>query len=598
MRCLLTAIARDGNGNIVPSATITPFLYGTSTAVSIYTTLTGATAVNSTTAGDDGSFSFYVDRFDYDRDQCFDIQISKTSGGHTWTTWKWTNVDIRDVVLGTYAIAADKTVTTNLGYIPKGVIYAPATGKTLTISGTLDAGDYQIFSGEGTVTLPGQRYVLVDWFGVNTTPGTTDMTSAINSAINSITSGDVIFSGNIYAVSTTLESSTASHPIKLKGNGKVETNRGTRIKWIGGDSDSILELNSYMQVEDMTIYNGNSSTGLIGIDALGADGVVPKTHLILRNVHVKSCAVNYAFQYSYYNNLYDCTSSYGDIGFDMRTHANNTNFWGCHITAGVIGITNENGSGSLQMLWSGGSIEKCTAYGIKTRHESTQAWVFLNPYLENNYQHLINGHIRIDRPYINSDGGDGTRPPFDISSANDVQILSPYMTPDITQLFTISGSASAYASKGITVIAPYDSTEVAASIYATPAFLTRGYINSLSYVRVETPWYDASGAIEENIITIGEADGLGVSARLIYAQIIVDTLVTVTGSNFTVSMGKSATFNEVATKTFTTNVDVGAYELPLVDAAPMTIYPAAYSYKVAGTAATSGKYKVVFYFVR
>lgn len=161
MRCIFTGIARDGNGNIVPSSTITPFLYGTSTAVSIYTTLTGTTAVNSVTAGDDGSFTFYIDRFDYDRDQCFDIQISKMG----WTTWKWTNVDIKDVVLGTYAIAADKTVSTNLGMIPEGVIYAPASGKTLTISGKFTAGDYQIFSGDGAVVIANIDKYPVQWRG-------------------------------------------------------------------------------------------------------------------------------------------------------------------------------------------------------------------------------------------------------------------------------------------------------------------------------------------------------------------------------------------------------------------------------------------------
>jgi hypothetical protein len=184
MRCILTGIARDGNGNIVPSSTITPYLAGTSTATNIYTTLTSTTAVNSVTAGDDGSFTFYVDRFDYDREQCFDIKISKTSGGWTWTEWTWTNVDIKDVVLGTYDISTSKTVTTNLGIIPKGVIYQVATTKTLNFTGTLDAGDYQIFScvGTGKVTFGSGavREVHPEWWY----SGTGTWTTAIQAAFN------------------------------------------------------------------------------------------------------------------------------------------------------------------------------------------------------------------------------------------------------------------------------------------------------------------------------------------------------------------------------------------------------------------------------
>lgn len=193
MRCILTGIARDGNGNIVPSATITPFLYGTSTATSIYTTLTGATAVNSVTAGADGSFTFYVDRFDYDRDQCFDIQISKTSGGHTWTEWTWTNVDIRDVVLGTYSIADDKTVSTDLGLVPKGVLYQIATGKTLTFSNKHpEAGHYQIFNCVGTGAVAGLDYVETIWFGT-TGDGVADDRIPIQKAFSAIADHGHIF---------------------------------------------------------------------------------------------------------------------------------------------------------------------------------------------------------------------------------------------------------------------------------------------------------------------------------------------------------------------------------------------------------------------
>lgn len=470
---------------------------------------------------------------------------------------------------------------------------------TISWGGAIEAlPNQQIRTGTGAWTLTANvPEVWVDWFGVNTTPGTTDMINPINTALNAITTGEIRFLGNIYAVSTTILSSTALHPVKFRGTGKIEATGGTRIKWIGGNSDSIIELNSYMQMEDIFVYNGNASTSLIGIDLLG-DAGQPKTNIIMKNVHVKTCAVNYAFNYAYYNELFSCKSSYGSIGFDLRTEANSTIFHGCKSSADAIGITNENGTGSRQILWNGGSIEAATAYGIKTLQASTLGWVFVNPYLESNYQHLINGHIKIDRPFINDDGGAGTRPPFDISGSSNVEINSPYMSAAITQLFTISGLAAAYNPRGITIKAPFDAPEVAASIYATPAFLTGGYINADSYIKVETGWFTASGAISENIITVGEGDGLGVSATLVYAQIIVDTAVVVTGSNFTVTMGRTATFDEYINTTFTTDRAVGVYNLALVGAAAMTMYPTTYTYKVTGTAETSGKYKIVLFFIK
>ncbi len=227
MRCIFTGIARDGNGNIVPSSTITPFLAGTATATSIYTTLAGAVAVNSVTAGADGSFSFYVDRFDYDRDQCFDIQISKTG----WTTWTWYNVDIRDVVLGTYTISADKTVTTNLGYIPEGVLYEVATGKTLTISGSFDAGRYQVFNcvGTGKVVFGLGITAYPEWFGAEG-DGLTDDTAALQAA--AIAAPRIIIDKTYIAASTV---TFALNDVELLGSGTVKTsgNGYTLLKFTG-----------------------------------------------------------------------------------------------------------------------------------------------------------------------------------------------------------------------------------------------------------------------------------------------------------------------------------------------------------------------------
>ncbi|MDD5722703.1 MAG: hypothetical protein PHY29_03060 [Syntrophales bacterium] len=78
MRHLFTGTFRDGAGHVVQSGTISVYLAGTTTAASIYTTATGATAVNSVTSDStNGSFSFYVDNSDYDTSQLFDIALTK-----------------------------------------------------------------------------------------------------------------------------------------------------------------------------------------------------------------------------------------------------------------------------------------------------------------------------------------------------------------------------------------------------------------------------------------------------------------------------------------------------------------------------------------
>jgi hypothetical protein len=69
----------DGNGKLVGGATISVFLTGTVTPVSIYSLAAGGTAVNSVTSSTtDGSWYFYVDSADYSLDQKFDVTISKS----------------------------------------------------------------------------------------------------------------------------------------------------------------------------------------------------------------------------------------------------------------------------------------------------------------------------------------------------------------------------------------------------------------------------------------------------------------------------------------------------------------------------------------
>jgi len=168
MRHIYRGTARDGAGNVIPGATVPVYLAGTNTLATVYETETGTTGVNFVTTGADGSFSFYVDRFDYDIEQQFKVIITKA--GYTSKTYDY--VDIEDMIIKTYVIAADTTISTNL-IVPKGVIYQVANGKTFTINGSFDAGLYQIFDLIGTgVVVFGSGIIKEfhrEWYGIGGT---------------------------------------------------------------------------------------------------------------------------------------------------------------------------------------------------------------------------------------------------------------------------------------------------------------------------------------------------------------------------------------------------------------------------------------------
>ncbi len=82
-RYIYQGTTKDGTGKVVCEATISIYLAGGYTVASVYTAITGGTAVNSVTSGSEtspspGYFGFWVDTVDYSLDQRFRIVISKT----------------------------------------------------------------------------------------------------------------------------------------------------------------------------------------------------------------------------------------------------------------------------------------------------------------------------------------------------------------------------------------------------------------------------------------------------------------------------------------------------------------------------------------
>lgn len=192
MRCKFEGVYRDGAGNVVKSGTATIYLAGTTTPANVYKTATSTTAVNSLTTSSVGKYTFYVDRFEYDAEQTFKIVLSKT--GYTSATYD--NVAVDNPVIKTYTISTDTTVATAVE-IPKGVMYSVASGKTLTFSVQPQInGDYQVFTGDGTVQLGVSN---PKWFGA-TGDGTTDDSAYFTAAIAAIAHSDSPGTGKRFVI--------------------------------------------------------------------------------------------------------------------------------------------------------------------------------------------------------------------------------------------------------------------------------------------------------------------------------------------------------------------------------------------------------------
>ncbi len=139
-------------------------------------------------------------------------------------------------------LAASLTIPSTLSlYIPKGGMIVKASTYTLTINGPFFAGLYQVFSGfrVGDVTFGAGavREAYPEWWLTNTTPGTTDMITALDSADSS--GVGIVRLSNIYAISGTwtLRSATSylgpSSGSYVPGLEHPSSGYGAALKWIG-----------------------------------------------------------------------------------------------------------------------------------------------------------------------------------------------------------------------------------------------------------------------------------------------------------------------------------------------------------------------------
>jgi hypothetical protein len=155
-------VLRDQFGNTLASATchveVSTDKGSTWADASVYSTLAGSVAATGSnlTADSTGVCTGFLDDFDYNFTST-QFRVTATKTGYTSQTYS--NILVGPQIGGTYTLAADTTVTTDLD-IPYGVIISIPTGKYLTINGTLRAGLYQIFSCTDFGTLSAKPCVM------------------------------------------------------------------------------------------------------------------------------------------------------------------------------------------------------------------------------------------------------------------------------------------------------------------------------------------------------------------------------------------------------------------------------------------------------
>jgi hypothetical protein len=145
----------------------------------------------------------------------------------------------------TFSTNIDYSAYTNITFkLPPGALISHGS-YTLNIP-NIEAGLYQIFTGAGAVTISGStKTTYPEWFGTNTTPGTTDMTSALQGAITALSAGGVVkLSTTTYAF-TTVAIATAN--ITLEGDGWGSILRST----VAVDTDT--PTNIFVQANNVTL---------------------------------------------------------------------------------------------------------------------------------------------------------------------------------------------------------------------------------------------------------------------------------------------------------------------------------------------------------
>ncbi|MFA5025403.1 MAG: hypothetical protein WC503_02780 [Candidatus Shapirobacteria bacterium] len=186
---------------------------------------------------------------------------------------------------GTWSITSDLATLANINLkMERGAVLTIATGVTVTINGSLDAGLYQIFSctGTGKVVYAGLKYP--EWWGAKNDSGTTDCTEATAAAV--LNGGVTEFlapNGGWYKLTAAVPVSVAG--TRINGNLTGYIKQTTAATSAFGVSASDVKFNRIKIVGIDVACTNQYYNAVAAIDAAGVEATT------LSDIEVSGCEI-------------------------------------------------------------------------------------------------------------------------------------------------------------------------------------------------------------------------------------------------------------------------------------------------------------------
>ncbi len=255
---------------------------------------------------------------------------------------------------GTYKIDNDITIPSNVSIrLNNGAKFSIDEGVTVTINGKLDAGLYQIFSGDGTVSIArgACEYLIPQWWGA-LGDGSNDDTSAIQAALTAsgLKVRKVFLPSGVYNITGL----TLQYGSQLIGSGKLSTTLKVTDGGNGIDVTRVVNSEIYegAKLSDFRIYSTTTPLAGTGIYVNG-DRSVDIENVWVGAWHPEGSAYGYGFdkgieiknQPAYYTTIRRCALFRNTYGIYVYTGANESRILESEVWFGEYSVYAEPASG-------------------------------------------------------------------------------------------------------------------------------------------------------------------------------------------------------------------------------------------------------------